>query len=135
MVLVKVQSTIATESGKQISILWEMSNTPDRRFVSQLLQSSVTLLRVVCFHVEDMEFRFEGRYYQFVHVDVWSIEFDATNAVRDICVPTQAVCLQIEKLNVTVIVARHETSFLLVECVSESDGPAVWLDGFTVRWL
>ena len=65
-----------------------MSNTPDSRFVSQLLQSSVALFRVVCFHVEDMEFRFEGRYYQFVHVDVWPIEFDATNAVRDICVPS-----------------------------------------------
>jgi hypothetical protein len=58
MVLVEIKMTISSECSEKISVLWEMAHSPDRRLVSQLSKSSITLLGVVCFQIEDVELAF-----------------------------------------------------------------------------
>lgn len=55
MVLVEVEGTISTESGKEISILGEVADAPDGGLVGQLGQTRVALFWVVGFHVENVE--------------------------------------------------------------------------------
>jgi hypothetical protein len=94
--------------------------------------AGVALLWVVCFHVKDVELGLESGHDHLVHVDVGSVEFDSTDSVSDVCVPAEAICPEVEELDVTVVVTRDKAAFLLVEGVAKGDGPAVWLDWLAI---
>jgi len=131
MILVEVQCTVAAERGEEVSVLREVSYTPDGRFVSELVVAAVALLWVVCFHVKDVELGLECGHDHLVHVDVGSVEFDSADSVSDVCVPAEAVRPEVEELHITVVVTRDEAAFLLVEGVAKGDGPAVRLNCLT----
>jgi len=131
VVLPKVKRSVATERGEEVSILWNMADTPDSRLVSHLCEPSVTLLRMVSLHVEHVEFRLESGDYEFVHVDIRPVKLDSANSVRHVCVPSQTISSEVEQLYITVVISCHQTSLFLVECITESHCPAVRLDSLT----
>ena len=57
MIFIEVESAVATERCEQVSVLREVSHTPNRRVVRQLRQSCVALFGVVSLHVEDVHLR------------------------------------------------------------------------------
>jgi hypothetical protein len=90
---------------------------------------------MVSLHVKDVKFGLQRGHTQLVHVDVRAVEFQTANTVRNVCVPSQAIRPQVKQLHITVVVTCSQAPLLLVVGISEGDGPAVRLNGFTLRRL
>ncbi len=103
--------------------------------MGQLGKSCVTLLRVVSFKIEDVKLALKSCHDQFVHHNIWPIEFNATDSVLNVRVPTQAVSFEIEYFYVSVVITCGDTSLFLIVCIPKSNCPAVWLDRLTLTWL
>jgi hypothetical protein len=64
-----------------------------------------------------------------------AIELHSAHTIRDVSVPTQAVCLKIKELNISVVISSSDTSVLLVVRVAKGNGPTIRLDLFTLSRL
>ena len=59
VILIKVESSITTKRGEQITVLREMFDSPNSGVMSQFGEASVALFRMVGFQVENVHFRFK----------------------------------------------------------------------------
>lgn len=121
--------SVTAHCGEDVSILWQVTQSPDRGLMCHLRHTCESFVRMISLEVVDVKLGLEGGCHQLVHGDVWSIELNSANTVAYICVPPQAVCLQVEHLDISVIVSRHDATLLRVVSITEADGPAVRLDG------
>jgi hypothetical protein len=96
VVLVDVQSTVATKGREEVTILWKVTNAPNGRLVCDLGESCITLLWVIGLEIEDVEFRFESGRYELVHGDVLTVEFDSADTICYIGIPTQTIGAQVK---------------------------------------
>lgn len=92
--------------------------------------SRVTLLRMVCLEVKDMELGLKGHCNEFVLGNVRPVELQSANTIFHVCIPTEAISFQVENLNISIIISTCDDSLLLVVWVTEGYTPAVWFDGF-----
>lgn len=76
--------------------------------------SRVTLLRMVCLEVKDMELGLKGHCNEFVLGNVRPVELQSANTIFHVCIPTEAISFQVENLNISIIISTCDDSLLLV---------------------
>lgn len=135
VILVKVESTVATHGCEKVTILREMAHTPDSGVMGKLGKARVALFWMVRLHVEDVELGLKSRHYELVHVDVSAVKFEPANTIRHVGVPTEAVRAEIEQLDIAIVVTSSQASLLLVKRVAKGHSPAIRLDRFVRRRL
>jgi hypothetical protein len=85
---------------------------------------------VVGLQIKDVEFRLKSSYNQFVHIDVRSIEFEATDTILKVGIPSKAVCFEIKQLHITIVITSCNASLFLVKAVTKAYCPAIRLNEF-----
>jgi len=75
VIFIEIQMAISTKSGEQVTILRQMSDSPNSRFVRQFRKASVATLRMVSFQVENVELALKSGDNELVHADIRSVEF------------------------------------------------------------
>ncbi len=91
MVLIQIEGTVTSKRSEQISVLGEVSHTPNGWIVGQLGQACIALLRMIGLHIEGVILWLKRGHSQFVHINVRSVKFETADTVPHICVPAQAV--------------------------------------------
>ena len=102
---------------------------------SNLLESHVSLLRMVCFEIESMELGLESGHDDLVHGNIRAVKFDATNTILNISIPSQTICFQIKDFDITIVVTSSNTSFLLIVGISKTTGPAIRFNDLRISRL
>jgi len=74
----------------------------------------VTLLRMVCLKVKDMELRLKGHCNELVLSNVRPVELQSANTIFHVCIPTEAISLKVENLNISIIISTCDDSLLLI---------------------
>ncbi len=133
MVLIQIEGTVTSKRSEQISVLGEVSHTPNGWIVGQLGQACIALLRMIGLHIEGVILWLKRGHSQFVHINVRSVKFETADTVPHICVPAQAVRSQIKQLNVTIVITSRKASLFLVVGISECNCPTVRFNSFVLR--